>query len=140
MPNPTFKNKTFILLLVLVTVAFFWILLPFYGAIFWAVVLAVLFSPLQDRLIRRTGGRGNLSALLTLAICLLVADQLRDFSNREEGVVSRGWGLQRTSNVCDGAVLGAPRGDRETINLLAALSNLAQLLQGSTRLDATENL
>ncbi|GIZ11260.1 AI-2E family transporter [Pseudomonas sp. NCCP-436] len=73
MPNPTFKNKAFILLLLLVTVAFFWILLPFYGAIFWAVVLAVLFNPLQDRLIRRTGGRGNLSALLTLTICLLVA-------------------------------------------------------------------
>ena len=46
MQNPTFEQKAFILLLVLVTIAFFWILLPFYGAVFWAMVLAVVFSPL----------------------------------------------------------------------------------------------
>ncbi|VXB62390.1 Predicted PurR-regulated permease PerM [Pseudomonas sp. 8O] len=73
MQNPTFEQKAFILLLVLVTIAFFWILLPFYGAVFWAMVLAVVFSPMQERLIRRMGGRGNLAALLTLIICLLVA-------------------------------------------------------------------
>jgi predicted PurR-regulated permease PerM len=73
MQNPTFEQKAFILLLVLVTIAFFWILLPFYGAVFWAMVLAVVFSPLQERLLRRMGGRGNLAALLTLIICLLVA-------------------------------------------------------------------
>ncbi|WP_061240377.1 AI-2E family transporter [Ectopseudomonas composti] len=73
MQNPTFEQKAFILLLVLVTIAFFWILLPFYGAVFWAMVLAVVFSPLQERLLRRLGGRGNLAALLTLIICLLVA-------------------------------------------------------------------
>ncbi|XLY90373.1 AI-2E family transporter [Ectopseudomonas mendocina] len=73
MQNPTFEQKAFILLLVLVTIAFFWILLPFYGAVFWAMVLAVVFAPLQERLLQRTGGRGNLAALLTLIICLLVA-------------------------------------------------------------------
>jgi predicted PurR-regulated permease PerM len=73
MQSPTFEQKAFILLLVLVTIAFFWILLPFYGAVFWAMVLAVVFAPLQERLLRRTGGRGNLTALLTLIICLLVA-------------------------------------------------------------------
>eukprot|EP01031_Cornospumella_fuschlensis_P053362 gene53362-65179_t len=45
--------RTLILLLVLVTLAFGWILLPFYGAVFWAVVLAVVFSPLQRRLALR---------------------------------------------------------------------------------------
>ncbi|MDU9415990.1 AI-2E family transporter [Pseudomonas sp. zfem005] len=65
--------RTLILLLVLVTLAFGWILLPFYGAVFWAVVLAVVFSPLQRRLALRMGGRGNLSALITLSVCLLVA-------------------------------------------------------------------
>jgi len=73
MQSPTFEQKAFILLLVLVTIAFFWILLPFYGAVFWAMVLAVVFAPLQERLLRRTGGRVNLTALLTLIICLLVA-------------------------------------------------------------------
>jgi predicted PurR-regulated permease PerM len=56
-----------------VTLAFGWILLPFYGALFWAVVLAVLFAPLQRRMALRIGGRGNLSALITLCVCLLVA-------------------------------------------------------------------
>lgn len=71
---------------------------------------------------------------------LNAVDQLRDFSDREEGIVSRGGSLQRTSNVCDGVVLGAARGNRETVNLLATLTHLAQLLQGSTRFDAAKNL
>ena len=73
MQNLSLEKKTFLLLLVLVTIAFIWVLLPFYGAVFWAVVLAVVFAPLQRRMARRTGGRGNLSALLTLIVCLLVA-------------------------------------------------------------------
>lgn len=67
------EQKAFLVLLACVTLAFGWILLPFYGAVFWAVVLAVLFGPLQRRLALHIGGRGNLSALVTLAICLLVA-------------------------------------------------------------------
>lgn len=73
MPSSSLEHKTFLLLLIVVTIAFGWILLPFYGAVFWAVVLAVVFNPLQRRLARRTGGRGNLSALITLVICLLFA-------------------------------------------------------------------
>ena len=73
MPSTTLEHKTFLLLLIGVTIAFGWLLLPFYGAVFWAVVLAVVFTPLQRRLARRTGGRGNLSALITLIICLLFA-------------------------------------------------------------------
>ncbi|OEC35985.1 Predicted PurR-regulated permease PerM [Pseudomonas cuatrocienegasensis] len=73
MPSTTLEHKTFLLLLIGVTIAFGWLLLPFYGAVFWAVVLAVVFNPLQRRLARRTGGRGNLSALITLVICLLFA-------------------------------------------------------------------
>ncbi len=71
--SPSVEHKGFLVLLTCVTLAFAWILLPFYGAIFWAVVLAVLFGPLQRRLALRIGGRGNLSALVTLVTCLLVA-------------------------------------------------------------------
>ena len=67
------EQKSFLTLLVLVTLAFGWVLLPFWGALFWAVVLAVLFAPLQRRMALRMGGRGNLSALVTLSICLVVA-------------------------------------------------------------------
>ena len=73
MPSSRVEHKAFLALLVIVTLAFGWILLPFYGALFWAVVLAVLFAPLQRRLALRIGGRGNLSALITLCVCLLVA-------------------------------------------------------------------
>ena len=39
MQTTSLEKKTFILLLILVTIAFIWILLPFYGAVFWAVAL-----------------------------------------------------------------------------------------------------
>lgn len=73
MIKSTLEQKTFLVLLVLVSLAFGWILLPFYGAVFWAAVLAILFSPLQRRLQERFVGRPNVAALLTLLICLLVA-------------------------------------------------------------------
>jgi predicted PurR-regulated permease PerM len=73
MSRANLEHKTFLLLLIGVTLAFGWVLKPFYGAVFWAMVLAVLFGPLQQRLALRIGGRGNLSALITLIVCLLVA-------------------------------------------------------------------
>ena len=56
--TPALQDTAFLLLLVGVTLAFGWILLPFYGAVFWGVVLAILFAPLYRRLLARdvTGG------------------------------------------------------------------------------------
>jgi len=65
------QNKTFIVLVVLVTLAFGWILLPFFGALFWATVLAILFTPLYRILVRRLGRRRNLAALLTTLVIVL---------------------------------------------------------------------
>lgn len=73
MNETSLQNKTLMLLLVLVTLAFIWILLPFYGAVFWAVVLGIIFAPLQRRLLARLGWQRNLASLCTLAICLLIA-------------------------------------------------------------------
>jgi predicted PurR-regulated permease PerM len=73
MANQQFENKVFLALLLFVSIAFIWILLPFYGAVFWAVILAILFSPLQRRLMRRMPGRRNLAASLTLAATLIIA-------------------------------------------------------------------
>ena len=58
--------RTFVLLLVVVTIAFGWLLWPFYGAVFWGTILAILFAPLQRRLVARIGGGRNLAALITL--------------------------------------------------------------------------
>ena len=65
-------DNAFIWLLVLVSAAFAWILWPFYGAILWAAVAAILFAPLQRRLVPRMGGRRSLAALATLLIVLLI--------------------------------------------------------------------
>lgn len=73
MNENTLHYKTFLILLVMVTLAFIWILLPFYGAMFWAVMLGIIFVPLQRRLLLRFGGRRNLAALCTLLVCLVVA-------------------------------------------------------------------
>jgi len=67
------KNKSFLLVLLLVTLAFTVMLLPFYGALFWAAVLAIIFQPIQRMLIRRHPRHQNLTALLTLLICLFLA-------------------------------------------------------------------
>lgn len=66
------QDRAFWLLVAAISVAFFAILLPFYGAVFWATVIAVLFVPLQRRLARGFRGRQNLAALVTLLLVLIV--------------------------------------------------------------------
>lgn len=68
--NP--QDKSLTVLLVLVSAAFIWILLPFYGAAFWAVILGILFAPLQGRLQVKFGWQRNLTSLCTLSICLVI--------------------------------------------------------------------
>jgi Predicted permease len=58
--------------LVFVTVAFGWILLPFYGAVFWGSVLAIIFTPFHRRLLAVMNQRQNLAALTTLLLCLII--------------------------------------------------------------------
>ncbi|MFJ4387234.1 AI-2E family transporter [Pseudomonas sp. NPDC089408] len=73
MNEAALQNKALAVLLAVVTIAFIWILLPYYGAIFWAVVLGILFAPLQRNLLIRFGRRRNLAAAATTLVCLLVA-------------------------------------------------------------------
>lgn len=67
------EEKAFLLLLALVTVAFFWVLLPFYGAVFWAVILAIVFNPVQRALVVRLHGRRTLAALVNVILCIVIA-------------------------------------------------------------------
>lgn len=64
--------RTFLLCLLIVTVIFGLLLKPFFGTIFWACALAVIFAPLQERLLKRWPHRPNTAALITLGICMLV--------------------------------------------------------------------
>ncbi len=65
------ENRAFIALLAVVTLAFAWTLGQFLLPVFWAVVLAVLFTPLFAWFERRLGGRSTLAALLTLLTVLV---------------------------------------------------------------------
>ena len=63
----------FILILIIVTLAFFNILGPYFSALLWAAILAVIFHPVKNRLRQALGERNNLASLLTvLMICLMV--------------------------------------------------------------------
>lgn len=59
-------------LLVGVSVAFVWILLPFYGTVLWGVIIALLFAPLNRWLLPRMKQRRNLAALTTMLAALVV--------------------------------------------------------------------
>lgn len=72
MLNARMEEKSFIVLLALVSVAFVWLLLPFYSAVFWATILAILFRPMQRRLTDRMRGRRNLAALCSVVVIVLM--------------------------------------------------------------------
>jgi predicted PurR-regulated permease PerM len=66
------EDKTFILLIVVVTIAFAWILWPFYGSVFWATVLAIIFRPSYRRLTASMGQKHTLAALTTVVIVIFI--------------------------------------------------------------------
>ena len=74
---------SFVTLIILVTAAFVWLLLPYYGALLWAAILAILFNPLQRRLVVWLGGRRTLAAALSVfaCVCIVVIPGLVVFSS-----------------------------------------------------------
>lgn len=61
-----------ITILVIVSLAFAVLIEPFFGAIVWGVVVAVLFRPLYERLLSILPGRTNMAAVITLILILLL--------------------------------------------------------------------
>ena len=66
------ESRVLLLLLAGVSLAFGWILQPFYGAILWGAVIALLFAPLNRRLLPRLGQRRTAAALLTMLAALVI--------------------------------------------------------------------
>jgi predicted PurR-regulated permease PerM len=60
------------LLLAASALALIWILLPFYGAILWALIIAMLFVPLYRRLLPRMRQHRNAAAGLVMLLVLVV--------------------------------------------------------------------
>jgi len=73
MSQSVLYERVFLLLLALVTVAFFGILAPFAGAVFWGTIIAILFTPLYRWFLAKSGGkRQNLSAAATLLVVVFI--------------------------------------------------------------------
>ena len=66
------ETRVFQFLVVAVSLAFFWILRPYAGAILWGAVLAIVFAPLNRRLRREWRERRTLAALGTMLIVLVL--------------------------------------------------------------------
>lgn len=66
------ETRTFLAMLLGVSLAFVLLMKPFFGPIFWAVAIALIFHPVQQLLARRLGDRPNLIALVTLIICMVI--------------------------------------------------------------------
>jgi predicted PurR-regulated permease PerM len=70
--SSSLEDRAFLLLLIASTLAFAWILRPFYGAVLWGIILAIMFTPLYRRLSRTLHQRRTLAALLTVLIILVM--------------------------------------------------------------------
>lgn len=66
------ERRSFIVSLVLVTLAFALLLKPFFTPIFWACAIALIFFPVYRRLVGRYPNWRNLMALLTLLLCVVL--------------------------------------------------------------------
>ncbi len=71
MPMRRLEDGGFLVLLLAITVTFAWLILPFFGAIVWGVIVAILFRPVFLRIEAALGGRPNLAA--TLCVLLIIA-------------------------------------------------------------------
>ena len=70
--NRNLETPTFLLCLLLVSIGFLMVLQPFFGAIFWACAIAIIFYPLQLKITKKLGGRNTLGAFITLCLCIFI--------------------------------------------------------------------
>ncbi len=66
------EEKTFLLLIIAASLAFAWILWPFFGAILWGTVLAIVFAPMYRRLTGAMHQNPNAAALITILMVILI--------------------------------------------------------------------
>jgi predicted PurR-regulated permease PerM len=66
------EQFTFLITLVLVSIAFGYMVVPFWAPLLWACIIAVLFPPVKVWLQGRWGDRPNSIALVTLLACVVL--------------------------------------------------------------------
>ena len=98
------EQRGLMLVLIAVSIAFAWILLPFFGPILWAAIIALLFAPLYRWLLARLHRRPTLAALQTLTIVLvsvilplvlLIASVAREATLVYQNIDSGQWDVAR---------------------------------------------
>lgn len=65
-------NRAITVLVGIATLAFGWVIYPFLGAVFWAVVIAIVFYPLYKWILARLSGRANFASFVTLSLVFLI--------------------------------------------------------------------
>lgn len=67
-----FEDRVFLWFVALASLAMAWIASPFYGAILWGLVAAIVFAPVNDKLALEMPNRRNSAAGLTLLLVILM--------------------------------------------------------------------
>jgi predicted PurR-regulated permease PerM len=70
--NPELEFKSLLFLVGAATLLFALILWPFFGAVCWAIFIAIVFWPLHLRFLRGSHGRRNMAAAASLTLILLI--------------------------------------------------------------------
>lgn len=68
----TSEDRSFLILLGAISIAFGWVLWPFSGAVLWATLLAIIFAPLYRRILDSVPGKPNLAALFTVLVVIVM--------------------------------------------------------------------
>ena len=70
--NPELEFKSLLFMVLAATALFLLIIWPFFGAVCWAVFIAIVFWPLHRRFLRGSHGKPNMAALASLTVILLI--------------------------------------------------------------------
>ncbi len=65
------EYRSFLALLLLVSVVFIMLMLPFFTAIFWAIALSIVFMPMHQRILKKVHNK-NIAALLTITFASVI--------------------------------------------------------------------
>src|SRR5690606_9339558 len=66
------EGRAFVAVVILVTAFFLWIISDLLMPVFWAIVLAVLFQPMNRRILNLVRGRTSLAAAITTILIVLI--------------------------------------------------------------------
>ena len=70
--TPELEFKSLLALVLLASLLFALILWPFFGAVCWAIFIAIVFWPLYQRFLKGSHNRPNMAAAATLTVVLLI--------------------------------------------------------------------